>query len=228
MRTVMDLTLKAFGRLAAVLIVLAALLFLPAWTLNYPQAWVFLAVFALSMLGLTLYLLKKNPKMLERRLNSRPASETRRSRKILHSLASKALLLTIIVPAIDPRCRWSTVPLSLVVTGNMLVALGFLMVTAVFRENTFASAIIEMMEGQKIIATGPYAVVRHPMYLGLLITFFGIPLALGSWWALATVLPLVLVLAGRIQDEEAFMIQHLPEYAAYRTRVPYRLVPFVW
>jgi len=207
---------------------LAGLLFIPAWTLDYWQAWVFLAVLSVSMLGLTVYLLKSNPALLERRLNSRPSSEKSRKQKIIHFLVSSSLIVAAVLPAIDHRCAWSRVPPGVVATGDLLVALGVLIVGLVFKQNPFASAIIEVGNGQKIISTGPYAVVRHPMYLGWLVTLLGIPLALGSWWALLTIIPLTLVIAWRLLDEEVFLEQSMPKYVAYRNKVRYRLVPFVW
>ena len=112
--------------------------------------------------------------------------------------------------------------------GNVLVVLGTFIVFLVFRENPFASAIIQVASGQRTITTGPYAVVRHPMYLGWLVTFLGIPLALGSWWTLLTIVPLTLLFAWRLLDEEMFLAQNMPEYVAYRNKVRYRLAPFIW
>ncbi len=225
---VKDLNNKAFGRLLGLLIGLAALLFIPAWTLDYWQAWVFLAVFSLSMLGLTVYLIKSNPALLERRLNSRPSSEKSRKQKIVASLVSSSLIVAALLPAIDHRCAWSRVPACVVGAGDVLVALGVLTIGLVFKENPFASATIEVGAGQKIISTGPYAIVRHPMYLGWLVTFSGIPLALGSWWALLLIIPVSLLIAWRLLDEEMFLAKNMPDYVAYRKKVRYRLVPFVW
>lgn len=207
---------------------LAVLLFVPAWTLKYWQAWVFLAVFLLSMLALTLYLMKSNPQLLERRLNSGPKSEKRPSQKLIHFLVSKSLIVAAVLPAIDHRFGWSVVPPYVVAVGDALVALGSFLVLLVFKENAFTSANIEVQAEQKTITTGPYAVVRHPMYLGWMVTFFGMPLALGSWWALVTTVPLTLVIAWRLLDEELFLAKNLPDYAAYQRKVRYRLAPFIW
>jgi protein-S-isoprenylcysteine O-methyltransferase Ste14 len=219
---------KAFGRMLGLTISLAGLLFIPAWTLDYWQAWVFLAVFSLSMLGLTLYLIKSNPGLLDRRLNSRPSSEKSRKQKIIHSLVSSSLIVTAVLPAIDHRCAWSRVPACVVAAGDLLVALGVLIVGLAFKENPFASAIIEVGTGQKIISTGPYAFVRHPMYVGWVVTCWGIPLALGSWWALLLIIPVTLLMGWRLLDEEMFLAKDMPDYVAYQNKVRYRLVPFVW
>jgi protein-S-isoprenylcysteine O-methyltransferase Ste14 len=172
--------------------------------------------------------MKKDPALLERRISTGPGSEKRRRQKILNFLISKALFLVVVVPVIDHRCAWSAVPLYGVAAGDVLVALGSLIVFFAFRENTFASAIIEVGTGQKVISSGPYALVRHPMYLGWLVTFSGVPLALGSWWGLFTIIPVALVIVWRLLDEETFLAGNLPGYSEYQNRVRYRLVPFIW
>jgi protein-S-isoprenylcysteine O-methyltransferase Ste14 len=223
-----DLSKKVFVGFLQLFIGLAVLLFLPAWTLDYWQAWIFLAVYSLSVLAVTLDLMKNDPKLLERRINANPGSEKRRNQKILNFLISKALILLVVVPVIDHRCAWSAVPLYGVAAGDVLVALGFLIGFFSFKENTFASAIIEIGTGQKVISSGPYALVRHPMYIGWLVTFSGVPLALGSWWGLFTILPVALVIVWRLLDEETFLAGNLPGYSEYQNRVRYRLVPFIW
>ena len=222
------LSKKVFVGFLQLFIGLAVLLFLPAWTLDYWQAWIFLAVYSLSVLAVTLYLMKKDPALLERRISTGPGSEKRRSQKILNFLISKALFVVVVVPVIDHRCAWSAVPLYVVAAGDVLVALGSLIVFFVFKENTFASAIIEVGTGQKVISSGPYALVRHTMYIGWLVTFSGVPLAIGSWWGLFTIIPITLVIAWRLLDEETFLAGNLPGYSEYQNRVRYRLVPFIW
>jgi protein-S-isoprenylcysteine O-methyltransferase Ste14 len=223
-----DLNRKVFVGFLQLFFGLAVLLFLSTWALDYWQAWVFLAVYSLSVLAVTLDLMKNDPKLLERRIIAKPGSEKRRNQKILNFLISKALIVAVVIPAIDHRCAWSAVPPYLVAAGDILVALGFLINFFVFKENTFASAIIEVGTGQKVIATGPYALVRHPMYLGWLVTFLGVPLALGSWWGLFTIIPITLVIVWRLLDEEIFLVKELPGYSEYRNRVRYRLLPFIW
>ena len=223
-----DLSKKVFVGFLQLFIGLAVLLFLPAWTLDYWQAWIFLAVYSLSVLAVTLYLMKKDPALLERRISTGPGSEKQRSQKILNFLISKALFVVVVVPVIDHRCAGSAVPLYVVAAGDVLVALGSLIGFFVFKENTFASAIIEIGTGQKVISSGPYALVRHPMYFGWLVTFSGVPLALGSWWGLFTIIPVTLVIVWRLLDEETFLAGNLPGYSEYQNRVRYRLVPFIW
>jgi protein-S-isoprenylcysteine O-methyltransferase Ste14 len=133
-----------------------------------------------------------------------------------------------IVSAIDYRIGWSTVPTSVVVLGNVLVAIGFWLIFWVFRANSFASSTIELSAGQSVIDTGPYALVRHPMYAAAFLLFCGVPLALGSWWGLLVLLALIAVLVVRLLDEEVFLARNLPGYAEYCAKIPYRLLPGVW
>jgi len=219
---------KAFGGLLQLTVILAASLFVPAWTLSYPQAWVFLAVFFMAVLAITIYLQKNDPKLLERRVKAGSKAETRRSQKIIQFLAAIAFISIFIVSALDHRFGWSVVPLYVVIAGDLLVALGLLIVFFVFRENSFASATIGVATGQRVISTGPYAIVRHPMYSGAFVMLAGVPPALGSWWGLLAVVPIILVIIWRLIDEEKFLQLNLPGYQEYLDNVKYRLVPFVW
>ncbi len=223
-----DLNKRAFAGLLGLVVVMAALIFLPAWTLDYWQAWIFLTVFFLSVLAITVYLMKKDPKLLERRINAGPGAETQRSQQIIQFLAQIAFIAVIVVPAIDHRFGWSTMPPYMSAVGDLLVALGFLVVFLVFKENTYTSAIIEVGSEQKIISTGPYALVRHPMYIGALIMLAGVPLALGSWWGLFTIIPITLVIVWRLLDEEKFLAKNLAGYVEYQSKVRCRLLPFIW
>jgi protein-S-isoprenylcysteine O-methyltransferase Ste14 len=223
-----NLNKQVLGGFLQLFIGVAVLLFFTAWTFDYWQAWIFLAVYSLSVLAVTLDLMKKDPQLLERRINANPGSERRWNQKILNFLISKALFLVVVVSAIDHRCAGSAVPLYGVVAGDVLVVIGFLIGFFVFKENTFASATIEIGTGQKVISSGPYALVRHPMYFGWLVTFSGVPLALGSWWGLFTILPVALVIVWRLLDEETFLAGNLPGYSEYQNRVRYRLAPFIW
>jgi protein-S-isoprenylcysteine O-methyltransferase Ste14 len=219
---------KAFARIPILCSFLGLLLFISAGTLSFWQAWVFLSVFAVSLFGITLFLVTKAPKLLERRLNAGPSDEKQGIQKIIHFLLSKSLILAVIVPALDYRYGWSKVPVYGIAIGNLLVALGFVIVTRVFKENAFAFTTIEVVSEQKVILTGPYAYVRHPMYVGLIITFLGIPLALGSWWGLLTLIPILMILVRRVVEEELFLVKNLPGYSGYMEKVRYRLAPLLW
>src|SRR5882672_9132709 len=209
---------------------MAALLFVPAGTLDYWQAYVFMAVFVGGSAAITVYLAIKDPKLLERRMNVGPTAEKEPTQKIIMVFALLGFIALLVVPALDRRFRfmWSSVPPWVSVTGDLLVALGFLLVYFVIRENSYAASTIQVAEGQTVISTGPYAVVRHPMYAGVLPLLIGTPLALGSWWGLGALIFFMPALIWRLLDEERFLHKNLPGYTEYTRKVRYRLVPFVW
>jgi len=210
------------------IIVLGILLLAPAWTLDYWQAWVYLLVFAASSALITAYLWKKDPKLLERRIRAGPGAENEKKQKLIQLQASFVFIGAMILPSLDHRFSWSAIPLPIVVAGDVLVALGFLIVFLVFKENTFTAATISVAPNQKVVSTGPYAVVRHPMYSGALVMFLGTPLALGSWWGLLMFIPMTFTIAWRARDEEQFLCKSLSGYKEYCQIVRYRLVPFAW
>jgi protein-S-isoprenylcysteine O-methyltransferase Ste14 len=222
------LNIKAMAGLLQLLIIMAAIIFLPAWTLDYWQAWIFLAIFFVSVLAITIYLMKNDPKLLERRANAGPGAEQEKSQKIIQSLAAIAFIAMFVVSALDHRFAWSAVPPYVSLLGDVLVALGLYFVFLVFKENSFASGTIEVGADQRVIATGPYALVRHPMYIGALVMLLGVPLALGSWWGLLTIIPMVLVLVARLLDEEKFLAKNLAGYSEYQGKVKSRLLPLIW
>lgn len=219
---------KAFGGLLWLLIVLATSLFVPARTLKYWQAWVFLAIFSASVLAITGYLMTKDPKLLERRVRGGPFAEKQMSQQVTQFVASIAFVAMFVLSALDHRFGWSAVAPGAALAGDVLVAVGLLIVFLVFKENTFASATIAVDAEQKVTSTGPYALVRHPMYVGGVVMLIGTPLALGSWWGLFVIIPFLPVLIWRLLDEEKFLVKNLPGYAEYQNTVRYRLVPFVW
>jgi protein-S-isoprenylcysteine O-methyltransferase Ste14 len=223
-----SLTRRALVSLLILLLAFAGLLFASAGTLDYWQAWTFLGVYFALSLAATLYLMQKDPALLERRMSGGPFAEKETTQKIIMSLVSLGFIGLLVVPALDHRFAWSYVPPYLVMVGNILVALGFLAIGFVFRENTFTSATIEIASDQRVISTGPYAVVRHPMYAGALVMLAGIPIALGSWWGLLVLLAILPMLIWRMLDEERFLARNLPGYPEYQRRVRYRLIPQVW
>jgi protein-S-isoprenylcysteine O-methyltransferase Ste14 len=223
-----ELNKKAFGGFLRLFVTLAALLFLPAWTFRYWQAWVFLGAFFAPALGVTLYVMKHDPALFERRVRGGASDEKDRTQKIIHALVVVAFLAGIFVPVADHRLGWSRVPAWVSIAGDLLVALGFLFIFFVFRENTYASGTVEISAGQRVISSGPYAMMRHPMYTGSIVMLLGVPLALGSWWGLLALVPFTLVILWRLLDEEKFLARNLPGYSEYRNKVRYRLVPLVW
>jgi protein-S-isoprenylcysteine O-methyltransferase Ste14 len=219
---------RAVLGLAQLIAILGVLLLAPAWTLGYWQAWVYLFVFGASSALITAYLWKKDPQLLERRIHGGPGAEREKSQKLIQLLASVAFIGAMIRPSLDHRFSWSAVPLLAVVVGDVLTALGFFIVFRVFKENSFTAASIRVAPDQRVISTGPYAIVRHPMYSGALVMLVGTPLALGSWWGLLMSVLMIFAIAWRALDEERFLRKNLPGYAEYCQRVRYRLVPFVW
>jgi len=207
---------------------LGLLIFLPAGSLDYWQGWLFWINFSVCMAAITLYFLRHDRALIERRMNAGPAAERETSQKRIQVFASIFGCSIFVVSALDHRFGWSIVPTSTVIVGNGLVALGFLMVFCVFRENSFASAIVEVGADQKVISTGPYALVRHPMYASALVLVIGAPLALGSWWGLLTIVPMLAILVLRLLDEEKYLARNLAGYEDYCRKVRYRLVPGVW
>lgn len=200
----------------------------PAGTLAYWQAWVFLAVFTACTLAITAWLMKHDPALLERRTKAGPVAESDPSQKLIQSLASLAFVALFVVSGFDHRRGWTHVPWPFVVLGDLLVALGLYLVFRVFAENTFTSATIETAPEQRVISTGPYAIVRHPMYVGALLMLAGVPFALGSVVGLVALVPMLLAIMARAVAEERYLDGRLPGYAAYRERVRYRFVPRVW
>jgi protein-S-isoprenylcysteine O-methyltransferase Ste14 len=224
----MTLALRALRSSVIGLIALCLLVFLPAGTLAYWQGWAFIIVFAAATNAIGLWLAVNDAALLERRLNVGPQAETRAMQKVLIAIAFVVVFALPALSALDHRLGWSQVPGWLSVLGNVLVALGLLIDLAVFRENSFGASTIERMEGQRVIATGPYALVRHPMYVGVLVMLAGVPLALGSYWGLLLVLAAVPILVLRILDEEHMLRRELDGYEAYTRNVRWRLVPGVW
>jgi protein-S-isoprenylcysteine O-methyltransferase Ste14 len=223
-----DLHRKAFGGLLRTMLVLAALTFLPAWTVHYWQGWLCLFVFFACALGITLYLVKYDPMLLKRRISAGAGAEKEKSQKIIQTLSAIAFVALFIVPALDHRFVWSVVSAYAVIAGDALMVVGFAIVFWVFKVNTFTSAIIEVAAEQRVVSTGPYGLVRHPMYLGALIMLLGIPIALGSWWGMVSLVPMIVVLVWRLLDEEVFLARNLPGYVEYKKTVRYRLAPFLW
>jgi protein-S-isoprenylcysteine O-methyltransferase Ste14 len=210
------------------LVVLGLLLFLPDGTFNYWQAWVFLAVFALSTWIPTLYLLRTNPVALERRMTGGPAAEARPAQKVVMAGLYLSFIAMFVVSALDHRFGWSTPPAAVCVVGDVLVAIGLVMVVLVIIQNNYAATTVRVESGQTVVSSGLYGLVRHPMYTANVIMMIGLPLSLGSYWGLVFVAPGLMVLASRIRDEEKLLEGELAGYREYTQKVRYRLVPGMW
>jgi protein-S-isoprenylcysteine O-methyltransferase Ste14 len=225
---VKDVNTKAWFRLIFLAVFMALLLFVSAGTIHYPQAWAYLGVFFGASFLITLYLMKKDPALLQRRLNAGPMAEREKTQKIIMFFASVGFIALLIVPALDYRFVWSRALLYAATAGDILTALAFYIIFLVYKENSFTSATIEIAENQKVISSGPYAIVRHPMYAGGLLLFIGTPLALGSYWGLLAFAATLPALIWRLLDEEKFLSRNLPGYVEYKASVQYRLIPFIW
>jgi len=224
----MKLAIRTIRSAAIGLLVLGLIVFVPVGTLAYWQGWAFIIVFTISTNIMGVYLALKDPALLERRIKAGPGAETRPAQKVLISIAFAGMIALVVVSALDHRFGWSHVPVWVALLGNVLVALGLMIDLRVFRENSYGASTIRKMEGQRVISTGPYALVRHPMYVGALVMVLGVPLALGSYWGLLFMLLNVPVLMLRILDEEKMLGSELEGYTAYARTVRYRLIPGLW
>ena len=224
----MSLNARAWLALAALAAAEGLLVFVPAGTVGYWQAWVYLAVLLGASALMTLDLLAHDRALLERRMSGGPIAEKEPTQKLIMSVESIGFVCLLVVPALDHRFGWSAAPAWVALGGDALVALGLALIARVYRENSFAAATIEVAPDQRVISTGPYAVVRHPMYASASLYVVGTPLALGSYWGLLPLVVMAPFLVWRLLDEERILTRSLPGYADYQTRVRYRLVPHVW
>ncbi len=229
------------SRFAAAFLVLAAVFFLSAGTFDYWQAWVYMLVLVVPMIFIIRYLYKYDPELLGHRLRMR---ERQKTQKLIQAVGWPSFLLAFIIPGFDYRFHWSNMPLATIVISDVLVLLGYLFIGLVFKTNSYASRgllyyltlspchhttrIVEVEKGQKLITTGPYAAVRHPMYLGVLVFYVFSPLALGSYWAVIPALLIVPILVARIMGEERELLDNLEGYKEYLMKTKYRLVPGIW
>ena len=224
----MNLNTKAWLSLVALAVVMGLLLFVPAGTVRYWQAWVYLSIFFGAGVLITMHLMRHDPALLERRMSGGPTAEKRPAQKVIMLFTSLGFIALFVVPALDYRFGWSTVPLSGVLAGDALIAVGFFFIFLVYKENTFTSATIEVAPGQKVISTGPYAIVRHPMYASALLYLAGTPLALGSYWGFVPLVAMLPFLIWRLFDEERFLALNLPGYTEYQKKVRHHLIPRIW
>jgi protein-S-isoprenylcysteine O-methyltransferase Ste14 len=203
-------------------------IFLPAGTLQYRQAWVYLAVFIATTLLPSLYLAVKNPAALRRRMKGGPTAETRPIQRVVMVATLGAVVAQLVVSALDHRFGWSSVPPTVVLLGVVLVGVGLLVAQFVVIQNGYAAATITVEADQPLVSTGLYGLVRHPMYSGALVMMVGTPLALDSYWGLALLIPAFFVLGVRVTDEEKMLTEELAGYEDYVRRVRFRLVPGLW
>ena len=224
----MSLNHRALASNIIVIVAMMALLFVPAGTLRYWQAWTFLAVYFVASLTLTAWLMVNDPKLLARRMRGGPTAEKVTAQKFIMWITSACFVGLLVVPALDHRFGWSRVPGPVALAADAMMVIGWIAIFFVFRENSFSSSTIEIADDQKVISSGPYARVRHPMYARALVLLVGIPIALGSWWGLLVLAVMMPALIWRVFDEEKFLSRNLPGYPEYKAEVRYRLFPGVW
>jgi protein-S-isoprenylcysteine O-methyltransferase Ste14 len=219
---------RAWIRSALSVLALAVVLFIPAGSLHFWQGWLFGFVFVAATSAISIYFLKHDPKLVERRMRVGPVAEQEPAQKIIMTITFVEFALLLILPGLDYRWHWSAVPGWLVLTANAGVALSFVIFFVVLKQNSYAGSTIRIEPNQPVISTGTYAVVRHPLYSGGLILLVFTPLALGSYWTLVLLVPTIPVLAWRLLDEERFLKQNLPGYTDYCRVTRFRLIPWIW
>jgi protein-S-isoprenylcysteine O-methyltransferase Ste14 len=210
------------------LVILALLLFLPAWSLRFWEAWIYWTLFSGCVLFITRHFLKHDPRLVERRLQVGPIAEPETIQKIIQAVAGVLFCALMIVPGCDHRLHGSVVPIPVVLSADLLVVMGLMIIFLVFKENSYTASVVTVEAEQQVISTGPYRIVRHPMYAGGILLLFATPLALGSLWALLVAVPLCGAIVLRLLDEERYLSAHLSGYTAYCRSVRYRLIPGIW
>ncbi len=226
--TVNTIAKQALIGLVKLQAVFAVLLFAPAWTLYFWEAWLYWVIFFATTFFLTWYFLKHDPGLVERRLKAGPSVETEKSQKIIQALASVLVCVLIVLSGLDHHFRWSTVPIPIVLLADVLVVMGFVIIFFVFKENSYAASAVKVEVNQHVVSTGLYRLVRHPMYAGALLMLLATPVALGSLWGMLVAVAFCGVIVARLLNEEKYLSTNLPGYDAYRQKVRYRLLPFVW
>jgi len=216
---------KIIKRFSLVPIVLGLLILVPAGTFNFWQVYVYLAVLVIPMIFVLFYFLKNDPLFLERRTRAR---EKEKAQKIIQIVFSLIFLSGFVIPGLDKRFGWSDIPINIVLITDIIVLFGYLLIFFVFRQNSYASRVVEVDKSQKVITTGLYSIVRHPMYLGVLIMYIPAPVALGSYWGLIPMATIPLAIVFRILNEEKVLSKDLPGYKEYCQKTRYRLIPLIW
>jgi protein-S-isoprenylcysteine O-methyltransferase Ste14 len=219
---------RALFSVAVLLALMAAILFVCAGTLDWWQAWLFLALYGGVSAVITIYLARNDPALLARRMKGGASAEARPAQRWIMAAIMLLWIASLVIPALDRRFGWSGVPSTVALLGDVLLVAGYGGIWRVFAENTYTAATVRVEVGQTLVDTGPYAFVRHPMYAAVLPMLAGMPLALGSWWGLVPVVLMVPILAWRMADEERVLVEELAGYADYRRRVRWRLLPGVF
>ena len=216
---------KVILRFGMFIVIMGLLFFLPAGTLRYWEAWVYMAILVTPMIIFLFYIIKHDPDLLERRMRTK---EKETEQKTITKIGSFIFILIYLIPGFDQRYGWSSVPVEIIIIADIIVLGGYLLFVRVLLENSYASRIVEVERQQKVITTGPYKIVRHPMYSAVLLMYSFGPLALGSYWAMIGSVLLILILIARINNEEKVLLRELEGYQDYLEKTKYRLVPGIW
>jgi protein-S-isoprenylcysteine O-methyltransferase Ste14 len=225
MKEMQSLINKIIVRLAMLPLVLFLLVIVPAGTFNFWEAYVYFGILLIPMIYILFFFLRNDPVFLERRTRLK---EKEKEQKIILVVFNLVFIAGFVIPGLDKRFGWSDVPTGIVLITDLIIFLGYMLIFDVFRQNSHASRIVEVESGQKVITTGLYSIVRHPMYLGILIMYIPTPVALGSYWGLIPMSGSILGLILRIANEEKVLRQNLEGYIEYCQRTRYRLIPFLW
>ena len=220
-----ELFIKAVLKFSAGLIIVAALIFLPAWTIHYPQGWLLICVLFVPMFAAGLIMMKKDPDLLKKRLNAR---EKESEQRVVILLSGIMFLAAFIMAGLSFRFGWLMLPFPASIAAAVIFLAAYALYAEVLRENTYLSRTIEVQEDQKVIDTGLYGVVRHPMYMATVLLFLAMPLVLGSVISFVIMLFYVPIIVKRIRNEERVLEEGLPGYRRYMKKVKYRLIPFIW
>ena len=221
----MKLFIKTFIKFAIGLLLVMGMIFIPAGTFGYKNGWLFISLLFIPMLLLGIALFIKSPALLEKRIN---AKETESTQKSVVAASGVLFILGFIVAGLDFRFGWSYVPTSVVIVASTVLLISYALYAEVMRENAYLSRTIEVQENQKVVSTGLYGIIRHPMYAVTIWLFLSTPIVLGSLWSLICFLPYIAVIAIRIKNEEAVLEKFLPGYTEYKKQVKYRLIPLIW
>ena len=221
-----QLVIKAIGKFSFIFLLLGLCFFLPAWTFNYWETWLYIGTMLSIMIVFLTVLIRKDPTALKRRLDK---GEKRYKQKWVVGLSNLLFICIFLIPGFDKRFEWSNVPVWLVFLADLIFAVGYLFFFWIMRENSYAAVTVQVEKGiQKVITTGPYAIVRHPMYLAIIIMMGITPLALGSYWGLIPIGLIGVVLYFRITDEEKLLKEELDGYEEYMKQIKYRIIPKIW
>ena len=221
----MKLLIEALTKFACGLLMVALLIFLPAGTLCYTYGWLFVGLLFVPMLIAGLVMLKKSPEFLKKRLD---AKEKQGTQKGVVAFSGLMFIVGFVVAGLDFRFGWSHMPAWVTIIASVLFLVAYALYAEVMRENAYLSRTIKVEEGQTVVDTGLYGIVRHPMYTATIAMFLAMPLVMGSWWAFLVMIPYVLAIVTRIKDEETLLTKELEGYQEYKEKVRWRLIPYIW